>query len=165
MPKNIRTIYTYDSTNANGTSSKSFTYANLLGQEQAYFNTTNISTAPVTSGLTGLSQFLGTTSDRHQPDAAGKTAAARNQSGGLPACGAHYEGAGNDNSKYYRQPHPSLGDIVDARGAYVKRRCSVMRTKAMAPQGGPPTRQPLSMRRKRRHAACLYTNAGWRRWQ
>ncbi len=102
-----RTIYTYDS--AAGTHLKTFSWGSLSASEQAYFQTSNIST---------LSQFC--SSGATCLSAASQTAAAGSNLVSYLRGDRSNEGPLTDTSKYYRQRSHILGDIVSAEAVYVK---------------------------------------------
>ena len=107
-----RNIYTFSS----GASNKLrvFTWANLTGVEQAYFNMPAISTAG-----TGLTQFL-CASPSICLSGASQTAAAGSNLVSFLGGDRTNEGIAIDNTKYYRQRLHLLGDIVNAEAVYVK---------------------------------------------
>ncbi|MES1981476.1 MAG: PilC/PilY family type IV pilus protein [Pseudomonadota bacterium] len=109
-----RNIYIYKSSTSNKLTP--FTYANLTPAQQAFFNTTAISTTPP-SGSTGLSQLLCTVAAVCLTD---KSAAAGSALVDFLRGQRGNEGALYDNTKSYRQRSGVLGDIVNATVLYVQ---------------------------------------------
>jgi len=106
-----RTIYTYDP--ANGSNNlKLFSYANLTGTQQGYFNLPTLPT---------LAQFSTVCpTDLACLSAAAETSAAGANLVNFIAGERTNEGGKLDATKYYRQRANLLGDIVDSESVYIK---------------------------------------------